>query len=43
MKGYPRYSAVVAADALRRALTESDTCSDSEVNSTDELIDLLKS
>ncbi|XP_066258249.1 uncharacterized protein [Euwallacea similis] len=47
IKGYPRYSAVVAANTIRGyksgAIPESDTSSDSEVNSTDELIDLLES
>lgn len=47
LKGYQRYSAVVAADTIREfksgAITESDTSSDSEINSTDELIDLLES
>lgn len=47
MKGYRRYSAVVAADTIRKfksgAIIESDTSSDSDVNSTDELIDLLES
>ncbi|KAB0791159.1 hypothetical protein PPYR_02959 [Photinus pyralis] len=45
MKGYQRYTALVAADALRKfqsgTAIESES-SDSDVNSTDELVDLLE-
>ncbi|CAH2015298.1 unnamed protein product [Acanthoscelides obtectus] len=44
LKGYRKYKAVVAAEQLRpyvKGISDSDE-SDSEVNSTDELIDLLE-
>lgn len=43
IKGYKRFKSVVAADSLRKYTNNLDISTDSDVNSTDELIDLLES